>query len=238
MSEQPVGPISPSGSASSPSRVSLDGRYTSLIPLEAAHADPTFKHLGGEKNGHLWTYMFGGPYLDESEWRKTVEGFSKGTDPLFFTVLSGPRADPQSEPVGQMSYLNIVPSHRRIEIGSIILGEQLKQTRASSEAFYLLIKHAFDDLGYLRVEWKANYLNKPSLSASERLGFVSEGVFRKHMIIKERHRDTAWYSITDDEWPAVKKSLEAWLGQDNFDESGRQIKALRDIRLAFEKEQK
>lgn len=178
MSEQPVGPITPSGTASAPSRASLDGRYTSLIPLEPSHADPSWKHLGGEENGHLWTYMFGGPYLDQQQWRDAVEGFSKTEDPFFYTVLSGPRDDPKSEPVGQMSYLNIVPSHRRIEIGSIIFGSQLKQTCAATEAFYLIIKHAFEDLGYLRVEWKANHLNKPSLAAAERLGFVFEGIFR------------------------------------------------------------
>jgi RimJ/RimL family protein N-acetyltransferase len=122
--------------------------------------------------------MFRGPYTNHEDWKKTVEGFSKTEDPFFYTVLSGPRDDPNSEPVGQMSYLNIVPGHRRIEIGNIIFGAQLKQTRAATEAFYLIIKHAFEDLGYLRVEWKANHLNKPSLAAAERLGFVSEGTFR------------------------------------------------------------
>ncbi|CAJ0540355.1 Ff.00g075090.m01.CDS01 [Fusarium sp. VM40] len=230
MSRQTVGPVTPSGTAAAPSRCVLEGRYTALIPLEPSHADPTWRHLGGSANGHLWTYMFGGPYLKPEEWRKAVEGFSKTEDPLFYTVLSGPRNDPQSEPVGQMSFLNIVPDHRRIEIGSIIFGAQLKQTRAATEAFYLIIKYAFDDLGYLRVEWKANHLNKPSLAAAERLGFVFEGIFRKHMILKGRRRDTAWFSITDDEWPLVKKAFEAWLSEQNFDKDGKQIKSLKEIR--------
>ncbi|KAF5009755.1 hypothetical protein FDECE_4028 [Fusarium decemcellulare] len=237
MSELPVGPLTPPGTASPPSRVPIDGKYTSLVPLDVSHADALFKHLGGEENGHRWTYMFGGPYLDPEKWKETQEAWSKDEDTIFFTVLSGPRTDPSSEPVGQMSYLNIVPSHRRIEIGSVILGEQLKQTRAATEAFYLFIKHAFEVLGYLRVEWKANHLNKPSLSAAERLGFVFEGIFRKHMVLKGRRRDTAWFSITDDEWPLVKKALEAWLSEDNFDTNGKQIKGLKDIRLAYAKEQ-
>ncbi|SPJ87093.1 related to GNAT family acetyltransferase [Fusarium torulosum] len=237
MSKQTVGPVTPSGTASAPSRCVLEGRYTALIPLELSHADPTWRHLGGSANGHLWTYMFGGPYLKPEEWREAVEGFSKTEDPLFYTVLSGPRNDPQSEPVGQMSFLNIVPSHRRIEIGSIIFGAQLKQTRAATEAFYLIIKYAFDDLGYLRVEWKANHLNKPSLAAAERLGFVFEGIFRKHMILKGRRRDTAWFSITDDEWPLVKKSFEAWLSEENFDKDGKQIKSLKEIRQNFAEEE-
>ncbi|KAF4990818.1 hypothetical protein FGRMN_8259 [Fusarium graminum] len=233
MSNQTVGPITPSGAASKPSRCSLDGRYTSLIPLEPSHADASWKHLGGSKNSHLWTYMFKGPYLDPEEWREAVEDFATTEDPLFYTVLSGPRSDPQSEPVGQMSFMNIVPSHRRIEIGSIIFGAQLKQTRAATEAFYLIIKYAFEDLGYLRVEWKANHLNKPSLAAAERLGFVFEGIFRKHMILKGRRRDTAWYSITDDEWPLVKGAFEAWLSEGNFNKDGKQIKTLKDIRQAL-----
>ncbi|KAM5354123.1 hypothetical protein ACJ41O_000773 [Fusarium nematophilum] len=220
MAEPPVGPISPPGSASPPARISLDGQYTSLLPLEPSHAGALFEHLGGSENGHRWAYMFGGPYLDRKEWAETIESWSRGANPVFYTVLSGPQVDPRSEPVGQMSYLNIVPSHRRIEIGSVILGEQLKRTRAATEAFYLLIKYAFEDLGYLRVEWKANHLNQPSLAAAERLGFVYEGTFRKHIIVKGRRRDTAWFSITDDEWPAVKRAFEAWLSQDNFDQNG------------------
>lgn len=122
--------------------------------------------------------MFGGPYETMEEWKTAEEARSLTDDPLFFTVLSGLESDPASEPVGEMAYMNIVPDHKRIEIGSVILGEVLKQTRAATEAFYLLLKHAFDELNYFRVEWKANHLNKPSLSAAERLGFSFEGIFK------------------------------------------------------------
>ncbi|KPM38990.1 hypothetical protein AK830_g7528 [Neonectria ditissima] len=248
----PVGPLVPPKSAPWPSRTSLHGRYISLVPLQPTHAPALFKHLGGEANGHRWTYMLSGPFLDPEQWQQTVDAWTTSTDPFFFTVLSGPESDPTSEPVGMMSYLSIVPGHRRIELGSVILGEVLKQTRGASEAFYLLIKHAFEDLDYLRVEWKANHLNKPSLAAAERLGFVYEGIFRyllqitsifssppsslharKHMIVKGRRRDTAWYSITDEEWPVVKQGLEHWLSEDNFDEQGKQRKRLQEVRQSL-----
>ncbi|KAK7431616.1 hypothetical protein QQZ08_001834 [Neonectria magnoliae] len=229
----PVGLLVPPKSAPRPSRVSLHGRYISLVPLQPTHAPALYKHLGGEENSHRWTYMFGGPFLDPKEWQDTVDAWANSTDPFYFTVLSGPESDPTSEPVGMMAYLSIVPDHRRIELGCIILGEVLKQTRGASEAFCLLIKHAFEDLDYLRVEWKANHLNKPSLAAAERLGFVYEGIFRKHMIIKGRRRDTAWFSMTDDEWPVVRQGLQNWLSEDNFDEQGKQRKRLQEIRQSL-----
>ncbi|KAH8688363.1 acyl-CoA N-acyltransferase [Ilyonectria robusta] len=228
----PVGPLV-SGTSTKPSKVALHGRYISLVPLQSSHAVANFKHLGGEENAQSWTHMFGGPYLDTKEWQETIDKWSASTDPLYFTVLSGLESDPNSEPVGLMTYMSIFPDHRRIEIGSIILGKVLQQTRGATEAFYLILKHAFEDLNYLRVEWKANNLNKPSLSAAERLGFVFEGIFRKHMVIKGRRRDTAWFSITDEEWPVVKQGLEGWLSENNFDEQGKQRKSLKEIRQSF-----
>ncbi|KAF7562610.1 hypothetical protein G7046_g1516 [Stylonectria norvegica] len=234
--DQPVGPLVSPTAAITPHREPLHGRYTSLVPLESSHAKELFVHLGGEEHGHLWTYMFSGPYLDGNEWQSFIDRSTHSEDPLYFTVFSGPETDPEAKPVGMMSYLSIVPGHRRIEIGSVILGESLKRTRAATEAFYLLMNHAFEALGNLRVEWKANHFNKPSLSAAERLGFVYEGLFRNHMIVKDRRRDTSWYSITDNEWPVVKGGLEAWLSEGNFDQNGRQIQGLRELRDAFKAE--
>ncbi|WQF89932.1 Putative GNAT domain, acyl-CoA N-acyltransferase [Colletotrichum destructivum] len=230
----PVGPPVPSGPATSPARTPLLGRYTALVPLETSHSEILFKHLGGEENAHLWTYLFHEPFLDYEKFKATIDEWRVSADPLFFAVLSGPASDPASEPVGIMSYLSIVPDHRRIEIGFIVFGEQLKQTRASTEAQYLLMKNAFEELGNFRLEWKANHLNKASRAAAERLGYVFEGVFRKHLVIKGRRRDTVWLSITDEEWPTVKGGLEAWLSADNFDENGKQRKGLKQCREAFE----
>ncbi|KAF3809589.1 hypothetical protein GCG54_00012875 [Colletotrichum gloeosporioides] len=234
--ERQVGPkVSPDGPAEALPRDPLHGRYTALVPLQPSHAKALFKHVGGEENAHLWTYLFPDPYLEYAEFEADVKKWSASKDPLYFTVLSGPASDPSSEPVGFMTYMSIVPAHRRIEIGSICFSQKLQRTRQATETFYLLMKEAFDELKFERLEWKANHLNKPSLAAADRLGFVFEGIFRKHMVIKGRRRDTAWFSITDDEWPVVKGGLESWLSKDNFDEQGNQRKTLKQCRDVFQK---
>lgn len=137
--------------------------------------------------------------------------------------------------MGIITYLNIVPEYRSIEIGHVLFSPLLQRTTAATESIYLLMKHAFEDLHYLRVEWKANDLNEPSKRAALRLGFVFEGVFRKHMVVKGRRRDSAWYSVTDDEWflkgkGSVKDALVKWLDASNFDGEGRQRRKLESFR--------
>jgi RimJ/RimL family protein N-acetyltransferase len=132
-------------------------------------------------------------------------------------------------PAGVASYLRIEPGTGQIEVGSILLARALQRTRAATEAISLLMRHAFDDLGYRRFEWKCDSLNEPSRRAAARLGFVHEGRFRNHMITKGRNRDTDWYSVTDAEWPAVKAAHERWLDPANFDADGRQLTALSDL---------
>ena len=116
-----------------------------------------------------------------------------------------------------------------IEIGPIFYAPALQKTPASTEAFYLAAKIVFDDLGYRRYEWKCNDLNDPSKFAALRFGFTFEGVFRQHLIVKGRNRDTAWYSMLNSEWPARKAAFERWLSPDNFDASGRQKIALSQM---------
>ncbi len=101
---------------------------------------------------------------------------------------------------------------------------------------YLMARHAFEDLGYRRYEWKCNALNAPSRRAALRLGFTYEGLFRQHMVIKGRNRDTTWFSLLDHEWPRAKAAFEAWLAPGNFDADGRQKSRLEDIRNTLEKE--
>ncbi|KAJ0352551.1 hypothetical protein COL154_012497 [Colletotrichum chrysophilum] len=180
MEHHPLGPEIPSGPPTEPpARTPLDGRYTALIPLDPSHAKALFKHVGGKENAHLWTYLFQEPYLEYEPFEADVKAWSKSEDPLYFTVLSGPLSDPSAEPIGFMTYMSIVPSHNRIEIGSICFSDKLKRTRQATETFYLLMERAFDKMNYTRLEWKANNLNKPSLSAADRLGFVFEGVFSR-----------------------------------------------------------
>ncbi|KAK4061899.1 hypothetical protein Trihar35433_9499 [Trichoderma harzianum] len=200
-------PVASAEPALLPPRTPLHGRYTSVVPLQPEHWRAIYKHLGGEENAWRWKYM-----------------------PLEGLLTEEASSDPASEPAGILSYLSIVPNHRRIEIGWVILGDALKHSREATEAFFLFMKHSFMDLGYLRVEWKANHLNEPSLAAARRLGFTYEGIFRKHMIVKGRRRDSAWLSIIDDEWPAVQKGFEVWLDESNFDENGKQKRGLRECR--------
>ena len=130
---------------------------------------------------------------------------------------------------GIASLMSVVPAHGRAEIGGVLLGPALQRTRAATEALHLLMRYALDDLGYRRLEWKCNNANARSKRAAERFGFVFEGVFRKHMVVKDHNRDTAWYSITDDEWPSVAAGFERWLSEENQQPEG-QVKTLEACR--------
>ena len=129
-------------------------------------------------------------------------------------------------PTGRAALMRIEPAHRVIEVGGIVYSPRLQRTRGATEAMYLLARHVFDELGYRRYEWKCNALNQPSRSAARRLGFTFEGIFRQHLIIKSRSRDTAWFSMLDTEWPDRKTRFERWLAPDNFDADGHQLSPL------------
>ena len=133
---------------------------------------------------------------------------------------------------GVVSYLRIEPEHACIEIGHIWFGAPLQRTPGATETIYLLARHAFDDLGNRRLEWKCDAANARSRRAAERFGFTFEGVFRQHMIVKGRNRDTAWFSLLDSEWPAVRAAFEAWLAPENFDAGGRQRSPLKNVRTS------
>jgi RimJ/RimL family protein N-acetyltransferase len=124
--------------------------------------------------------------------------------------------------VGRLTFMRIDGVHGVIETGSILFGPELARTPGATEAIYLQARHAFEDLGYRRFEWKCNALNEPSRRAAERFGFTFEGVFRQHMVVKGENRDTAWYAMLDREWPARKAAFERWLDPANFDAEGRQ----------------
>jgi RimJ/RimL family protein N-acetyltransferase len=119
-----------------------------------------------------------------------------------------------------------------IEVGSILYTPRLQRTIGATEAMYMMARHVFEELGYRRYEWKCNALNEPSRRAAVRLGFTFEGVFRQHMVVKGRNRDTAWYSMLDNEWPARKVAFERWLNPANFDAEGRQRISLSELNAA------
>lgn len=217
----PIGPVvDPLPSGQPPARKVFEGATVRLEPLDPTrHGDALYRSAhGNAARDSLWTYMGSGPFADESDFRGWIERCSPSEDPLFFAVVDA-RSD---EAVGMVSYLNIVPAMGTIEVGHIWYAPAVQRTRLPTEAMYLMFRHVFDDLGYRRLEWKCNALNAKSRAAALRLGFTFEGIFRQHMIVKGRNRDTAWFSMLDREWPAVRANMERWLAPENFDAEGRQ----------------
>ncbi|MDQ1712328.1 MAG: hypothetical protein QOE45_1778 [Frankiaceae bacterium] len=205
------------GPARPPSPVTLAGRYATLVPFDAAaHGDA----LWAAQDESVWTYFGYGPFPSAAAYRAFMTPLAATSDPVFLTVLV------DGSPRGVVSYLRIDPQHAVVEIGHIWYAPSVQRSRVTTEVAYLLARHAFDDLGHRRLEWKCNALNARSRAAAERLGFTYEGTFRQHMIVKGGNRDTAWFSLLDGEWPAVRAALEAWLDSANFDAGGRQRSAL------------
>ena len=199
-----------------PERVTLEGRYVKIAPLDAASHAPAL--YAGSRDPELWRYLFNGPYTNEMDFRIWLESREKSDDPLFFTILD----KAQDAAAGYCSLMRIEPAHRVIEVGNILYLPSLQRTAGATEAMYLLARYIFEDLGYRRYEWKCDACNAPSRRAALRLGFTFEGIFRQHMIVKGRNRDTAWYSMLDREWGDRKQAFERWLDPANFDAAGRQ----------------
>ncbi|EKD14368.1 uncharacterized protein L3040_008275 [Drepanopeziza brunnea f. sp. 'multigermtubi'] len=208
--------------------LTLKGRHSiCLVPLSPSHTEGLYASLGGPENDGLYTYMPNEPIHSLDAMAKLVETLIGS--PVFFpyAVLSTAKYTA----VGIICYMNMVPEHRCIEIGHVLFGAMLQRTPASTECNFLLMRYAFEELGYRRVEWKANDFNELSKRAALRLGFTAEGVFRKHLVVKGKRRDTAWFSCIDDEWQAgVGKALSEWLGKSNFDAEGKQVKRLEEFR--------
>jgi RimJ/RimL family protein N-acetyltransferase len=226
---QSIGPDVPGWSARAlPPRQPVEGRFCTLEPLDAArHADDLYAAYAQAADGRDWTYLFVERPADLQSTRAYVERASKSVDPLHFAVV-----DKQSgRAVGTLALMRIDPTHGAIEVGSVTFSPLLKQTPMSTEAQYLLMKLAFDSLGYRRYEWKCDNFNEPSKRAALRLGFQFEGVFRQAVVYKGRSRDTAWFSITEREWPALRTAFERWLAPENFDAQGGQRMSLDKFRL-------
>ena len=241
-SDNPPGDLVSSIPALAPKPLVLRGKHCTLTPLALEHAPDLFTNLSGLGDDSLWRYLPTGPYSDLDQFTENIKFLCQGSPFFAFAIFSpNPKyasnktrstdSDSRGIPVGIITYLNIVPVHRSIEIGHVLFAKTLQRTTEATDSIYLLMKHAFDDLHYQRVEWKANNLNEPSKRAALRLGFVFEGVFRKHMVVKGRSRDSAWYSVTDDEWKGgVQAALHNWLDEANFDVEGRQKTKLEDFR--------
>lgn len=210
-----------------PARVPLEGRYVRLEPLEAdRHGDDLFAVATLPDAQERHRYLFDDPPESRAAFQVWLEKAQLSQDPQFYAVID----KASGKAAGRQTFMRIEPAHGCIEIGNILWGPAIARKPAATEAHYLFMRHAFEDLGYRRWEWKCNDLNAPSKRAAERFGYTAEGVFRQHMVVKGQNRDTVWYAILDKEWPALKRAYEAWLDPGNFDEDGRQVKKLEAFR--------
>ena len=224
---QPIGlPVLDWRGATAPVREPIQGTHCRLEPLAAqTHAAALFRAYAADPKGIHWTYLPYGPFATLAEYQAWLAEKQASREECFFTIV-----DPKSEqPVGVAAYLRIFPLTGSIEVGHLSYSPALQRTAAATDAMYRMMKRVFDDWGYRRYEWKCDALNAPSRAAATRLGFRFEGVFRKLMVLKGRNRDTAWFSIVDDEWPGIRGAFEAWLSPSNFDAEGRQRRRLEEF---------
>ncbi len=221
---QPIGfPLDDWTRADLPDREPMSGNSVVLhCVTNTEPCEGLYKAYTLDTKGLAWTYLPYGPFKDQAAFDQWFEKTCFSDDPLFHVV----RNKITNEAIGLASFLRINPEAGCIEVGHIHFSPLLKNTTMATEAMYLMMKRVFDELGYRRYEWKCDALNEPSMQAAKRLGFTYEGTFRQAAIYKQRNRDTAWFSITDHEWPGIKDSFEQWLDPKNFDSSGSQMRSL------------
>jgi len=221
---QPIGfPVPGWTPRETPPRTPMEGRACRLEPLDPdRHTADLFEAMSADSDGRLWTYMAQGPFTDEADLRSWMEPAALGDDPLFHAIID----TASGRALGHAAYLRIEPAVGVIEVGNIFFAPALQRTVAATECMYLMMRRVFDELGYRRYEWKCDALNAPSRAAALRLGFRYEGIFRQATLYKGRNRDTAWYAITDQDWPAIRSGFEGWLDAANFDADGRQRQSL------------
>lgn len=227
---QPIGVPLPNWSPRPlPPRIPIEGRFCRVEPLEPErHARDLFAANSDGGAGLNWTYLPYGPFPSFDLYREYLVTAAGRDDPLVHAIVDGR----SGHAVGVASLMRIDPAAGVIEVGGINYGPRLQRQPAATEAMYLLMRRVFDELGYRRYEWKCDSLNAPSRAAAQRLGFRYEGLFRQATVYKGRNRDTAWYSILDSEWPALRAAFERWLDPANFDRDGRQHASLRSLREA------
>lgn len=207
-----------------PPRTVMSGAYCKLESFNASrHSAQLFEAFSQNTDNSNWTYLPYGPFASEQEFVEWSSAACTDDDPLFYTVID--QASEQA--LGLASYLRIAPAAGSIEVGNIHFSPALKGTRLATEAMFLMMSRAFDELGYRRYEWKCDALNTPSCQAAQRFGFQFEGIFRQAVVYKQRNRDTAWFAILDNDWPKLRAGYEAWLDEDNFNAGGQQLRSLK-----------
>ena len=204
----------------------MTGRYCRLERVDVErHANDLYEAYSTAPDGRDWTYLSVGPFETCEAYRDFLASCVASPDPLHHTVIDLATG----KAVGTLSLMRIDKANGVIEVGFVVFSQRLQKTRMATESIFLLMQRAFDELGYRRFEWKCHNLNEPSKRAAERFGFIfegvfrhHEGVFRHHMVIKGQNRDTAWFAMTDDDWPRIKTGYVAWLAPENFDDGGQQ----------------
>jgi RimJ/RimL family protein N-acetyltransferase len=220
LSGQPIGPEVDSRPADRPKAVTLTGRFGAVERLQPSkHGVGLWEAVRGHDT--LWTYMAYGPFPDEGVFSGWLASLEASADPYYYAIV-----EPSGRAVGLATLMSIRPDMRVVEVGNILLSPSLQRTALATEAQYLLARYAFETLRYRRYEWKCYALNAASRRAALRFGFSFEGIFRDHMIIKGRSRDTAWFAMLEGEWPARKAAFERWLAPENFAADGTQKRKL------------
>ncbi|WP_404684805.1 GNAT family N-acetyltransferase [Raoultella terrigena] len=224
---QPVGDALPDWQPRPvPQRHTLQGRLCYLEPLAGKHAEALFAAHQLAPDTRSWTWLLREPDSSVEEFSAWVASVAELSDPLHFVVI-----DRQTRlPVGSLALMRIDANNGVIEVGHVHFSPLLSRTAMATEAHWLLMRYAFDTLGYRRYEWKCNSLNEPSRRAARRLGFHYEGRFRQALVIKGHNRDTDWFSIIDAEWPQIDSAMQRWLASDNFSADGQQIRTLESLR--------
>jgi RimJ/RimL family protein N-acetyltransferase len=212
-------------SVAPPAKTLMQGSFCRLEPLNPnLHAESLFDVLQRRNEESSWLYLPYGPFEEFNDFCQWLHELNQEKDSLIYCIVDSAANSIQ----GLCGYLRITPLHGSIEVGHLHYSKLLKRSKIATEAMYLMMYRAFEELGYRRYEWKCSSLNLASRAAAERLGFKFEGIFRQDKVFKNHSRDTAWYSIIDKEWPECKKRLEQWLDVANFDANGQQIKKLRE----------
>ncbi len=224
MSDLPIGPEVDPTPRALPARIPHRGASVTLEPLAVRHVPELWQATQSDPEERSWAYLGYGPFAGEAAMRHHVAAFASQHDPMAWAV----RPHASGAASGWLTLMEIQPANAAIEIGHIWFSPRMQRSRAATEAMFLLMRHAMDDLGYRRLVWKCNALNTPSRTAAARLGFVAEGVLRAHLVVKGRQRDTAFYSILQDEWPARRDAIAAWLDDGNWNHAGQPRRSLSD----------
>ncbi|MGE0231312.1 MAG: GNAT family N-acetyltransferase [Flavobacteriaceae bacterium] len=201
-----------------PPHAAMEGLYARLEPLQEGHLPALWQAFSTPAADDIWEYMAFGPFGTEAAFIAHARAAFFGADPQFYAIV-----EPDGGlPLGILALMRIDRANGVIEVGTILLSPAVQRTRTASAAMHLVMRRVFGELGYRRLEWKCDSRNERSKYAARRFGFTYEGLFRQHMIVKGRNRDTAWFSMLDREWPAVDAAFRAWLDPENFDARGRQ----------------